>query len=116
MLTREAILAADDLPKVEVAVPEWGGGSVWIRSFTGAERDAWEQAMMGAGAGRTVENIRARLVVLTAVDANGVRLFADEDADALGSKSARALDRLFTAAARLNGLTRQDVKDLAKNS
>lgn len=35
---------------------------------------------------------------------------------ALGRKSAAALDRVFAAGQRLNGLTNQDVDELAGNS
>lgn len=113
-LSRDQILDADDLQRKEVTVKEWGG-SVFVRSMTGSERDAWEQSII-AGAERNLDNIRARLVVLTAVDAEGRRIFENDDADALGKKSAKALDRLFAAASRLNGLGRADIEELAGNS
>jgi hypothetical protein len=116
-LTKAAILGQPDLGREFVEVPEWEGG-VWIRGLTGTERDAFEASLFaekGGARSANLANLRARLVVLTAVDANGVRLFADGDAEALGEKSAKALDRLFTIAQRLNGLTDGDVEALAKN-
>ena len=116
-LDRQAILGMDDLPRVRVEVPEWGG-ALYVRSLTGAERDAFEATWFaGEGRGRTVNmaNLRARLVVLCAVDEDGIRLFADDDAEALGAKSAQALDRLFDAAQKLNGFSEADVEELAKN-
>ncbi len=113
-LTREQILSADDLPKVEVQVKEWGAdATVWVRSMSGEERDRWEASLIDADGGRNMENVRARLVALTAIDAAGNRLFADEDAHALGKKSAAALDRLFAASMKLNALNRQEVAALA---
>ena len=114
MLTRDQILQADDLPYEDVDVPEWGG-AVRLRSLTGAERDAFETSIV-QGNDRNMRNIRARLVVLCIVDDEGNRVFKDNEAPALGKKSAKALDTLFAVAQKLNGLSNDDVDDLAKNS
>ena len=113
-LTKDQILRADDLPREQVDVPEWGG-SVFVRTMTGAERDAFEQSIV-EDSGRNLANLRARLAVLTVVDADGARLFADSDAMVLGGKSAAALSRVFNVAQRLNALTNSDVEELGKNS
>jgi hypothetical protein len=115
-LTRDEILKADDLPRERVKA--WGR-YVYVRALTGEERDAFEESMFtGRGADRVqnAQNIRARLAVLTVVDGEGRRLFGDEDAAALGAKSARELDRIFSAAQRLSGLTADDVEQLVGNS
>ena len=39
MLTREQILAADDLPRERCPVPEWHG-ELWVRTMTAADREA----------------------------------------------------------------------------
>ena len=39
LLSKSAILCANDLQTEDVDVPEWGG-TVRVRSFTGRERDA----------------------------------------------------------------------------
>ena len=118
ILTREQILSADDLKREEVVVPNWGG-SVFVRSLTGAERDRLEEQSVTRN-GKTFEanynNVRARLVSLAAVDESGKRLFTEADIEALGAKSAAALDLVFTVASRLNGLSAKDVDELAKNS
>jgi len=114
-LSKDQILAAEDLPRREAAVPEWGGG-VWLRTMTGAERDAFEASLLaGADGDRNLANLRARLLVRTLVDAKGNRLFADDDAGLLGEKSAAVLDRLFAIAQEINGLRAADVEELAKN-
>lgn len=115
-LSRDDILGADDLPSEEVEVPEWGG-TVWVRSMTGLERDVFEASLtQGAGDKKVnLKNIRARLVSLTAVDEEGTRLFSDADIAELGAKSAAALDRVFSVAQSLNGLGNEDVEELAEN-
>ena len=118
LLSKTAILAAQDLQTEDVEVPEWGG-AVRVRSFTGRERDAFEASMVrGEGRDRKVDltNMRARLVGLTVIDETGQRLFTDEEADLLGAKSGAALDRVFAIAQKLNGLSGADVEELSKNS
>lgn len=121
MLGREAILQVDDLAQEVVEVPEWGG-AVLVRGLTGSERDAFEQdivQMRRNGKAMTTEidmhNIRAKLCVRCMVDEDGERLFSDADMEALGRKSAQALQRVFDVAQRLSGLTSEDVEELAKN-
>jgi hypothetical protein len=117
ILTRDAILQAQDLPRELVDVPEWGG-SVYVRALTGAERDAFETSIVeqrGKSTKMNLKNIRAKLVALTVVDEEGNRIFSDSDASALGKKSAAALDRVFEVAQRLSGLRPEDVEELSKN-
>lgn len=121
LLTREAILTADDLQVEVVEVPEWGG-TVRVRGLTGAERDAFEASVIDlASNGRrapvmNLVNLRAKLAARCIVDEQGIRLFSDADIAALGQKSAHALQRVFEAAQRLSGLTKEDVEELEKNS
>ena len=118
MLDKKTILQSDDLPKELVQVPQWGG-EVWVRTLTGSERAEFEQSCMSTKKGKNKDvnltNIRARLCVLCICEEDGTRLFDARDVDALGKKSASALDTVFTVAQKLNGLGNQDVEDLAKN-
>ena len=117
MLTKDSILKADDLPREEVAIPEWNG-SVWVRTLTGKERDEFESSCVtkkGKNRSVNMENIRARLCVLTVCNEKGDRLFDQRDIEKLGNKSSRCLDLIFAVAQRLNGLSSDDVDDLVKN-
>jgi hypothetical protein len=111
ILTKDAILAADDLPKERVNVPEWGG-DVFVRTMTGTDRDSFEASLIGND-GR-LENVRARLVSLTICSESGERLFSDDEIASLGSKSAKALDRLFSVSQRLNGIGAEQVEAAKK--
>jgi len=118
MLTKEQILNSNDLVTEEVDVPEWGG-TVFVKSMTGTERDLFEQSIIetkGKSTKTNLANIRAKLCVMTLVDDKGSRLFTDLEFGVLGKKSAKALDRVFTVASELNGLSPTDVEDLVKNS
>ena len=117
-LTRDQILAADDLETREVEVPEWGG-SVRVKSLSGRERDAWEASLRATRGNKTTadtSNIRAKLVARALVGDDGQRLFSDRDIAALGDKSALALDRLFDVIAEMSGLSNKADEDAEKNS
>ncbi len=119
-LTRDQILQAQDLPKEEVQVQEWGG-SVWVRGLTAAERDQMESYFFDdAGKRRDIKslfkNMRARLVVWAVCDENGSSIFTEKDIDLLGKKNGKVVDRLYGVIQRLSGLTKQDIEDLSKNS
>ena len=114
---RDDILAVDDLPTTEVDVSEWGV-VVFVRAMTGSERDAYESGLLESKdqtMKQRLKNMRANLVVLCTVDADGNRIFTDEDAEQLGNKSASALSKVAVVAQRLNALTDNDIEDIAEN-
>lgn len=117
VLTKNAILSQSDREIELVEVPEWGG-VVFVRSLSGEERDQFEASIIernGRDVRTNLRNLRARLVVLAACDESGAPIFTPGDADALGAKSAAALDRIFSVAQRLSGLRENDVQELAEN-
>jgi len=116
-LSREAIFASSDLDTQEVDVPEWDG-AVLIRGLTGRERDDFEASILERRGKRmvpNVANIRAKLVVKCVVGEDGKRLFGDNDANELGEHSAAAVNRIYEAAAKLSGLTDEDVEELVED-
>jgi len=117
-LTKAQILESDDIKKEWVDVPEWGGG-VFVKMLSGMERDRWEEETFAAkGKTRQVnyKNMRGRFCGLCMIDEKGDRLFRSKEVDALGRKSATALDRVFKVAQKLNGMTPEDIDELVKNS
>lgn len=127
-LSRTDILDADDLLFEDVEVPEWGDGIVRMRGLTAEERDEYEASVVktnttrGRGGRSKVDvrvdtrNIRAKLVSRCAVDGDGKRLFSDSDVQRLGKKSGKALQRCFSVAQRLSGITDSDIEEMVKNS
>jgi hypothetical protein len=118
LLTREQILEAQDLQTEVVEVPEWGG-SVMVQGLTGTERDAFEDEAVqtkGKKISVNMRNIRAKLAAKSIVDRKGgERIFTDRDVIALGKKSAAPLDRVFSVAQKLSGISVEDIEELAKN-
>lgn len=113
ILSKQDILAAQDMRREEVHVPEWGG-SVYVRSLSADEKDAFEYKMYSQK--QTGRGIRAAYVGLSLVDEMGQRLFTDEEVPMLGTKFAGAVDRVFEVVSRINRISERDLEDLGKNS
>jgi hypothetical protein len=116
-LSRDAILNAVDIKTKTVAVPEWGG-DVIVGTMSGTARDEWEQSLIQRKGNKTepnLQNIRARLVMATAIDEEGKRLFSESDIVALGKKSSAALERVCKVAQALNGIGEAELEDLQGN-
>jgi hypothetical protein len=124
LLTREALLQKDDL-KVEKV--ELSKGYVFVREMTGHEKDVWEQSMLkqkpsgnknkGVEYETTLEDFRAKLAVVTVCDADGNLLFKPEDAKVLNKMmSATNMERIVTAAQKLNAISEQEKEEILKNS
>ena len=111
MLDRKDIFKVVDLDIKEVSVPEWGG-DLCIRGLTARERDHFEASI---GTSANLDNLRARLVVLSICDDKGERIFKDSDAIELGKKNAQVVNRLFDIARSMSGMSDKDVEELEGN-
>jgi len=115
MITADEILSFDDGTIEKLIVPEWGNAEVYIRTMSGSERDTWELYASKAMERKGAVNIRAKLACLCLCDENGKRLFADGQVDQLGKKSSKALDRVYSAALKVNKLSDDEIEALEKN-
>ncbi len=134
---RQDIADADDIVEEDVRVPEWApkGATeeekaravVRVRGLTGEERDEFEGSIitekrdpLRKGKTKTgVEHrrMRAKLVVLSVVHPPGSpqagqRVFDSTDVGWIAGKSAKALDRVFSKAQELAGLSDDDLDEL----
>jgi hypothetical protein len=113
----QQVFDMQDDQTIDVEVPEWkiDGETVTVRlkALTGTQRDQYEisltRIVKGKGGQRdmvpNLVNSRARLVALCAIDEEGAPIFVGEAAALkLGMRNAKALDRLWQAAAELSGL------------
>jgi hypothetical protein len=118
VLTKQILLGATTPPQETVKVPELGG-DVIVRGMSGSERDAFEASLIeGKGRKRDVnmKNLRAKLVAYCCVDEQGARIFNDSDAAALGEVRADVLNRIYTVAQRLSGISEEDAEELGQVS
>lgn len=130
-LGRDAILAADDLDYQDVDVPEWGG-TVRVRSLTVHQRDqlamtvvSFDDSIRASRANGDAElklnrdglaELKAQIVVWTACDGDGQRLFSQKDLAAVGEKSPDVIDRLSDTALEISGVTELGGRAARKNS
>lgn len=112
MSLRLQALQAQDRPRFPVEIPEWGF-SAYVQTLTAADYDDYESWSFKKSDG---ENYRAKLVCRALVDEQGQRVFADEDATAVGHKSAAVVGRLFDIVAQHNRTSLEDLEQLRKNS
>ena len=112
-LTKDQILAADDLDLLEIEVPEWGG-SVFCRVMSVGERDAYEREWIGKKE-TGVENFRTKFLQKVLCAKDGTLLFTSEEVSGLAKKSARVMAKLWDKAMKHNHLMADDVEELAKN-
>jgi len=112
MLSKDAILNAEDIKRETVAVPEWGG-DVIVGTMSGAARDLFESQLINKKTG--TKNVRAKLAAATLQNEDGSLMFSESDVERLGNKSAAALQRVYDVAVKLNRIGADDVDELAKN-
>lgn len=112
-LSKEQILAADDMGLLEVSVPEWGG-SVFVRVMSVGERDSYENEWM-INKSKGVDNFRSKFLQRVLCDEKGELLFSAQEVEKLAKKSARVITKVWEAAMKHNALTDGDVEELAKN-
>jgi len=110
-LTKEQILAADDLGLLKVSVPEWGG-DVYIRVMSVGERDAYENEWVRKKE-TGVDDFRTKFLVRCLVDERGSRLFGNGDVEKLAAKSAKVVNRVWQAAMEHNNLSDGGIEPLA---
>jgi hypothetical protein len=108
-LDRAAIIAGAKPRIVTISVPEWGG-DVCLREITAGQRDQWDAWQIEHDGAARYANIRARLLVLTICDEQGVRLFADNDIAVVSGLPAMSIDKLWDASCKLVGLRPEDVE------
>ena len=104
MSLRDQILAASDIERRVVVVPEWGDAKVEVRSPTGADR-AKVIAIINAKDADAQLLYPALLIPSLFDPESGERLFTDDDGEALNAKNGVVLERLATVALELVAIT-----------
>lgn len=123
LMSRADILNAPDIGFEDIDlghIPGWG--VVRIKDLTAAERDKLEAGLVqevktGGKVRREVklDNVRAAFCAACLCDEDLRPIFERDDVLALGAKSARALDKIFSRVQARNGLSNQDVDALIEN-
>jgi hypothetical protein len=117
-LTPADIRKKNDLVTEDVYVSEWEGW-VKVKALTAKERDDFEASFVKKRNGKRdydPSNMRALLVVRTAVNEDYTQMFGSEAAAWLGQKNASAVNKIYNVASRLCGISEGDEDELSGNS
>ncbi len=118
---RALIEEAQDSPVEPMEIPEWGG-TFYLRTLGGDERDDYENWLAGRGVGRGNGNsrdlvgLRAKWASLCLGDSNGERLFGDDEISILAAKNGMVLERIRAEGMRFNGYSSSEVDEMVGNS
>lgn len=116
LLTREDILAAQDIKYESVDVPEWGG-TVRIKTLSGVERAVFDDfSYENRQAKGQLSNAMVLLCTLSVVGEDGKPLFAEKDIAVLKEKSSAPIQRIWSAALKLNRMRKEDLEGTEGNS
>ena len=106
---RESIFAASDLQRQEMNIPEWGC-KITVRGLTAHERDEVEDSQavrqaLGGEKPTAFAGFRALVCSRGIINPEtGARVFSNDDALALGEKSAAVLERIVDVVILLSGM------------
>lgn len=109
MLTRDQILAAQDVQTSEVEVPGWGGICLL------QEIPISEQGLHHGYAQNLIKQMHVDLIVRAMVDKSGKKIFVPADAATLVKKSAEVLRELYEQCLRVNGMSPEAIDESAEN-
>ena len=109
MLTKDAILAVDDIKTEELSVHEWGG-SIFVRTMSAADFSEAQKA----GGDDDVATMIA-LVAIGVCDKDGNRLFTSKDVVALREKNGAVMRRIAEAVMDINGIREEDIEEKTGN-
>ncbi|MFA5170425.1 MAG: hypothetical protein WC426_02585 [Sulfuriferula sp.] len=107
VLNKDQILAAQDLQRETVAVPEWGG-EVIIQALSAEQSEALVKSN-----NNNSDNFAVALLALSLVDESGTPLFTTDSINELKKKSATVISALVKLCTKMNGL---DKESAAKNA
>lgn len=116
-LSAAQILEQPTLVIEELDVPEWKG-KVRVKMLSARERDEFEASTVEFKNGQNrpnIVNLRARLVQLAVVDANGKRMFTKHDIKVLGELPAAGLQRVFNKVQEMSAISDEDMEEIAED-
>lgn len=104
-LTRDELLALEDVQTVEVTMPEWGNKRVLLKALSAIDRDTLDMELMRrrTDKGIDVAGIRCFTLSLCILDpATRKPMFGPKDVEALNRKSDTAISRLVATLEKLS--------------
>jgi len=124
-MNRSEFLAFADQTIEKVHIKEMND-DFYVRSLNAGEKAAWEYEAISVENNKQGSKVnltksrmitaRERLVEIAVCNQDGSRFFAEGDAAAIGRKNANIVSTLYDVAARLSGISQEDLEAISKNS
>ena len=115
LLNKQDFFKVQDITIEPVALPAPYEGVVYVRTMTGEEWDAYQDSILvrDKDGKREVDlkNSRAKMIVQSICDADGVALFTEKDIPELSKRGSKVLEVMAKAAQRLNGVGEDSSKN-----
>lgn len=116
--SREDFLNAIPDPKVEKRWVESLGMYLFFKELSGVDQDSYEAEMVNletddqgnVTTNHNLKALKAKFLVRSLCDENGVRFFKDEEYKKLGSKFSGTLNELHDIAQEVNGVTKSQLE------
>lgn len=116
MFDRDSFFSLNNLRTEQIDLPEMEG-SIRVRELTQKQRTEIELMVLdGKDNKEAMRRFKVDVVIMGAVGVDGNPLFTENDFDLLNEKSASVIDRISNAILRLSGITKDEVKEMEKNS
>ncbi len=97
----------------KVTLPD---GELYIKALTAMEQEEFESAILGAdGKAKTDVSLKAIMVIMSAEDEEGNKVFTMDDLKTLGEMPAADINKMFNEAQKLNNISDADIDELTKN-
>lgn len=113
-LTAEQITAAKDFRIEPLEMPAWGG-TVYVRSLSLRDGRVFQSVSASAAQGTFNIDDMVKIVAVTLCDADGRRLFSDDNIEALVEKGLDNIRVVFDKAVQVIGLTKSGVDEEKKD-
>lgn len=93
-----------------------GLGEVYVKALTVKEGEEFERLAYNTdGQFKDDTSAKSLMVIMTVEDEGGNKLFNLDDLEQLTSMPAAPINKLFSAAMKLNSITENDIEELKKN-
>jgi hypothetical protein len=113
-MLKDQIFKAQDAKVEPVEVPEWGV-TLYVKTLSGSDRAKLRTISDHLGKVGRESEADTHLLILSACDQQGNRVFNENDFAALNEKNASIITKVAVAALKVNGLGADAVEDAKKN-
>lgn len=116
MSLRDRILAADDIGRDTIDVPQWGV-TVEVRTMSAGQRSRMIQSCTLPDGNIDLDRLYPMLIIATVFDPEtGAQVFGPDDAPMLQDKSAASIEFVAQRAMQMSGMSAKAADDEGKDS